>query len=275
MKAKSVAVKGFTLIELLVVIAIIAILAAILFPVFAQVREKARQTTCVSNLKEIGLAFAQYVQDNDETYPYCWNAPSNADWTVAIQPYIKNGSNAQSWSTNGGVFSCPSNPHGAAIGQYVVREDVCPYSWGGGSFSGPLVSVARIDAPSNQIFVDETGANNVAPSWAPSFFFNYTYGFPTQEGRWVNNQGQSVQYALDSAKGWGNCDWNGPGIDWGGEWASGCTWAPRYRHSNTSNFLFMDGHVKSIQKGQLNYATNIYMNDVCSDQGKNPCPGLY
>jgi prepilin-type N-terminal cleavage/methylation domain-containing protein len=60
---------GFTLIELLVVIAIIAILAAILFPVFAKVREKARQTTCTSNEKQIGLGILQYVQDYDETYP--------------------------------------------------------------------------------------------------------------------------------------------------------------------------------------------------------------
>src|SRR3569833_2553172 len=60
---------AFTLIELLVVIAIIAILAAILFPVFAQAREKARQITCTSNMKQIGLAMMQYVQDYDETYP--------------------------------------------------------------------------------------------------------------------------------------------------------------------------------------------------------------
>ena len=62
--------KGFTLIELLVVIAIIAILAAILFPVFAQAREKARQISCLSNEKQIGLAFMQYIQDYDETYPH-------------------------------------------------------------------------------------------------------------------------------------------------------------------------------------------------------------
>jgi len=62
---------GFTLIELLVVIAIIAILAAILFPVFAKVREKARQTACLSNQKQLGLAVMQYVQDYDESYPAC------------------------------------------------------------------------------------------------------------------------------------------------------------------------------------------------------------
>jgi prepilin-type N-terminal cleavage/methylation domain-containing protein len=61
--------RGFTLIELLVVIAIIAILAAILFPVFAKAREKARQITCVSNEKQLGLSLVQYTQDNDETYP--------------------------------------------------------------------------------------------------------------------------------------------------------------------------------------------------------------
>src|SRR5882757_4911358 len=95
--------KGFTLIELLVVIAIIAILAAILFPVFAKVREKARQTTCTSNLKQLGLGFMQYAQDNDEKFPGSdWYGMK---WAGHIYPYVK--------ST--GVFHCPDDPAGTAI----------------------------------------------------------------------------------------------------------------------------------------------------------------
>ena len=94
---------AFTLIELLVVIAIIAILAAILFPVFARARENARRASCQSNLKQIGLGFAQYSQDYDEKQPYALLGGNNAanrplQWPDAIQPYIKS---AQ-------VFVCPS-----------------------------------------------------------------------------------------------------------------------------------------------------------------------
>lgn len=97
--------RGFTLIELLVVIAIIAILAAILFPVFAKAREKARQSSCLSNLKQIGLGFMQYAQDYDETMPTDWVDPSMTNnfgnrysWRAMLTPYIKNTQ----------IFSCPS-----------------------------------------------------------------------------------------------------------------------------------------------------------------------
>jgi prepilin-type N-terminal cleavage/methylation domain-containing protein/prepilin-type processing-associated H-X9-DG protein len=87
--------KGFTLIELLVVIAIIAILAAILFPVFAKAREKARQATCTSNFKQVSLAVMQYVQDYDETFPLAACCPGGGappapyGTVMAIEPYTK------------------------------------------------------------------------------------------------------------------------------------------------------------------------------------------
>jgi prepilin-type N-terminal cleavage/methylation domain-containing protein/prepilin-type processing-associated H-X9-DG protein len=98
--------RGFTLIELLVVIAIIAILAAILFPVFAQAREKARQTGCLSNLRQLGLATQMYMQDYDETVPWSclgrvWEKrayknirPDNVYLVEMVTPYVKN---AQIW----------------------------------------------------------------------------------------------------------------------------------------------------------------------------------
>src|SRR3712207_5626414 len=98
---KAVASKrvGFTLIELLVVIAIIAILAAILFPVFAKARENARRASCQSNLKQIGLGFAQYVQDYDGVYPKDEGGNNaNFAWAAVLQPYLK--------STQ--IYNCPS-----------------------------------------------------------------------------------------------------------------------------------------------------------------------
>ena len=97
--------KGFTLIELLVVIAIIAILAAILFPVFARAREKARQASCQSNLKQIGLAAEMYKSDYDQRYvrgsTQVAGVPGNGVWwMITLQPYMK----------NMGIVTCPSYP---------------------------------------------------------------------------------------------------------------------------------------------------------------------
>src|SRR5579871_5734 len=121
-------VSGFTLIELLVVIAIIAILAAILFPVFAQAREQARKTSCLSNVKEIGLGNEMYVQDYDETFEIAWGVTgtgTNGTWVDAIMPYIKNGqvneNGGVSWNKSNGIFHCPSDTEGPAVVSYTTN----------------------------------------------------------------------------------------------------------------------------------------------------------
>ncbi len=106
--------RAFTLIELLIVIAIIAILAAILFPVFAQAREKARQATCTSNMKQIGLAILMYATDYDEMLP--WGASNSGavttTWYDLAEPYVKVGASGFGFQVAGGVqrpfYACPS-----------------------------------------------------------------------------------------------------------------------------------------------------------------------
>ena len=120
---------GFTLIELLVVIAIIAILAAILFPVFAKAREKARQSSCLSNLKQQGLGAMMYLEDYDERLPYNWwmsgpgqYMPNAQVWMDLIGPYIKNKQ----------IFVCPSNglkDHSGTAMYGTVFSDYCYVSW--------------------------------------------------------------------------------------------------------------------------------------------------
>ncbi|MFH1855115.1 MAG: DUF1559 domain-containing protein [bacterium] len=105
---------GFTLIELLVVIAIIAILAAILFPVFAKAREKARQTSCLSNEKQIALAVIMYAGDYDETLPPYYSFGSLTYWVDMVMPYCKNTQ----------MFACPSNSNKSQYASYG-----CNYNW--------------------------------------------------------------------------------------------------------------------------------------------------
>jgi prepilin-type N-terminal cleavage/methylation domain-containing protein/prepilin-type processing-associated H-X9-DG protein len=115
--------RGFTLIELLVVIAIIAILAAILFPVFARAREKARQTSCLSNVKQMALGALMYVQDYDERFPnYAMGSYTVSPWVFwphQFQPYIKN------WQ----IYRCPSSQYSGSMTyhgtSYPVRPSYC------------------------------------------------------------------------------------------------------------------------------------------------------
>lgn len=132
--------RGFTLIELLVVIAIIAILAAILFPVFARAREKARQTSCLANIKQISLSMLMYVQDYDEMTPiYRYNLGANPRlyWNAVIEPYLKN---AQ-------ILKCPSR---------MQNTEPCHYGY---NYDIDIWSIAMIDAPSETCWLNDSRNN--------------------------------------------------------------------------------------------------------------------
>jgi len=139
--------RGFTLIELLVVIAIIAILAAILFPVFAQAREKARQISCLSNLKQLGLADMQYVQDNDERFQSTDNWGQG--WAEIMYPYVKSKA----------AYTCPDDSHTAL---YAWAPDKVSYVGNNQLFdssntANPAIgaNIATMAAPSTTVLLYE------------------------------------------------------------------------------------------------------------------------
>jgi prepilin-type N-terminal cleavage/methylation domain-containing protein len=145
---------GFTLIELLVVIAIIAILAAILFPVFAKVREKARQTSCLSNEKQIGLGLIQYSQDYDELFMGGNNPPYyNTGWIGPMYPYVKSTA----------IFKCPDDPTvdaggGTTATSYSFNYNLSPPHIGLAN-AGQPISIATLNAPASTVFVFESQGN--------------------------------------------------------------------------------------------------------------------
>ena len=203
--------RGFTLIELLVVIAIIAILASILFPVFAKAREKARQASCLSNEKQIALAILMYAQDYDEMLPIGWHATSAGNLRFAddIFAYIKN---AQ-------VFRCPSNanptrnwataPGNVGPISYMVNPDLCSVDRG--------LGLAAIMASATTILLCDGGAvaNTAGTGLAVPVV--------EKSGCWIlADAGSALAQGNDP--------------DFGG---------PSPRHNGQSNVAYCDGHAKS------------------------------
>lgn len=237
--------KGFTLIELLVVIAIIAILAAILFPVFAQAREKARQTACLSNQKQIGLAMLMYAQDYDNYMPvYIW--PNSYIVATRLEPYIKN---AQ-------LFKCPSSSFPMGTIQHKQRDN------GQGDYMLPPDD-GCVGLPHSNVG-DAQYYNDVYPPMD----YDFNNVMLTYDSHWVPNScpglygGYEAPISFDnpdivsSAKAAMMIDFPAAGFLWPGGvgnpqpnfWGS-----PSFqgRHNSGSNVLHMDGHVHWYQFSKL------------------------
>jgi prepilin-type N-terminal cleavage/methylation domain-containing protein/prepilin-type processing-associated H-X9-DG protein len=285
--------RGFTLIELLVVIAIIAILAAILFPVFAAAREKARQISCSSNMKQLGLTFLNYVQDYDETFPPS-NYPdlnpatgtvSRTSWQYLIDPYVNAG--VKRWQSNqsgtaqvSNVYFCPD---------YQVSQQLDPNASG-------FADTATARNSSKTYIVN----NNYILPWADTCSTDSAGNYPrpcTGSGTAVGNPFETLNATKLSsihgptqlvliAEGDGlylhatgndlpdhngsrltgnpNPVWtNGSGTSAGPKFDIIQDWEQyadsRIRHSGGSNFVFFDGHVKWFKgDGFQSTTTTVY-----------------
>jgi prepilin-type N-terminal cleavage/methylation domain-containing protein/prepilin-type processing-associated H-X9-DG protein len=193
--------RGFTLIELLVVIAIIAILAAILFPVFAQARNKARTVVCSSNLKQIGTAIHMYTQDWDEHLPSSnfYDAKTydyNLSWDVMIAPYVRMGvaNNAPGDRSKGAdLYRCPSD-RAPRPSKWKART----YSWNRGNGTGVDggLALAEIPDPAGTILILERPAESNVTNWS----WGCVTDFPEQQT--TGGSGKPNTYPPTHSGGW-------------------------------------------------------------------------
>jgi prepilin-type N-terminal cleavage/methylation domain-containing protein/prepilin-type processing-associated H-X9-DG protein len=234
--------RGFTLIELLVVIAIIAIVAAILFPVFAQARERARMSACVSNMHQIGSALMMYVQDYDETFPHLRFQGKNSlppcpkgiqcyVWKNAIRPYLKSLD----------LFACPSNPYSRTVpGQPTVEPTVASPQPGTNGEGWDLEPEQRMPISYHM--------NSCATTWYPA---------TTREGRAVGPLRQAhVSRHADTIM-IAEAQWGISHIQPYGLWDRRfCWWVFAHPAGKVGNFIFFDGHVKGTKWLKTLYPVN-------------------
>ena len=215
---------GFTLIELLVVIAIIAILAAILFPVFAQAREKAHQTSCLSNVKQLALAFLMYAQDYNETMPFAYVMAADWSWTSAWDYYTAG------W---------PPTYRLGLIGPYTHNEQInaCPTAQGLESWGRPYSGYAY-----NASYVGGSPDEGLTPAALGDITHPSETVMLCDSAVWIDGMGVCLNNYLRAPGDAFRVMWNtGPNV--------------HFRHNGTANVAYCDGHAKAATQ-RFNVSAN-------------------